>query len=406
MTASSHKIISKRKRFKMVKLPISTFLVATLALIGFIVISFDQFSRQILREVNTNKALRRQLSNSSNNENLNHAERQLELVRKYWSASDKDLNDDKEPGEIGLIHLGKCGGTNLRRTLDLHQDSQIMKFRPYSFHLEFVKPKLGKYHIWIALIRDPIDRIMSSWVFEHPKNYPYKKDPRPHDFKDDLFECYETFNGLLTSGITNRSSRWKTTENNITENNITEYNITCPMLANDIFNEAPDQGYGMYHFQYNFDRALSPLLEVAKDKRIFVIRAESMLKDLNDVEAAIGGRNDTFESLVKYHHFRIPTAGLPRNERTLSDAAMKILCNVMCDEIQVYKGMCKAAENLSMLNYNEVINGVSRNCPKEANMDKCPEAPFWQLNKEQKKTLFDRYNGKYNFPYSGPKLRT
>jgi len=404
MTASSHKIISKRKRFKMVKLPISTFLVATLALIGFIVISFDQFSRQILREVNTNKALRRQLSNSSNNENLNDAERPLELVKKHWSASENDLNDDKEPGKIGLIHLGKCGGTNLKGTLDAHQNSQIMKLRPYTFHLEPVRKKLrlGKYHIWIALIRDPIDRIMSSWVFEHVKNQPYKKDPRPHDFKDDLFECYDTFNDLLINGITNRSSRPVSIENN----------ITCPTLAKDIFNEAPNHGYGMYHFQYNFRRALGPLLEVAtnkkfelaKDDRIFVIRAEYMLKDLNDVEAAIGGRNDTFESINKDDHFHVPSAELPRNERTISDAAMEILCNVMCDEIQIYKGLLKAAENLSDSKYFVMINKLNRTCPKETGLDKCPEDYFWLLKKKEQVALYDRYFDKYNLPYLGLRL--
>jgi len=363
----------------MVKLHISTFLVATLALIGFIVISFNQSFRGTLQQINN-----------------------MKQVRRLHSVSNKDLHDDNEPGKIGLIHLGKCGGTNLKGTLKVHQNSQIMKFRPYTFHLESIRKKVGKYHIWIALVRDPIDRIMSSWVFEHVKNQPYKKDPRPHDFKDDLFECYDTFNDLLINGITNRNSRSVSIENN----------ITCPTLAKDIFNEAPNHGYGMYHFQYNFRRALGPLLEVAtnkkfelaKDDRIFVIRAEYMLKDLNDVEAAIGGRNDTFESINKDDHFRVPSAELPRNERTISDAAMEILCNVMCDEIQIYKGLLKAAENLSDRKYFMMINRLNRNCPKETGLDKCPEDYFWLLKKKEEVALYDRYFDKYNLPYLGLRL--
>ena len=143
---------------------------------------------------------------------------------------------EEDPALIGTIHLGKCGGMTLENTLNAPNQSGtslLVQNRGKRYHID--APKIDLYDNWMVLIRDPIERVKTSWIFEHVDNYPFKKDPRPHAFKYKLFECYDTLDELLTKGL-------------IAEPPYPNDDDICPLMAKQVFQKPScGEGYGMYH---------------------------------------------------------------------------------------------------------------------------------------------------------------
>ena len=307
----------------------------------------------------------------------------------YSSNEDRFLRLESNDGDIGMIHLGKCGGMTLERTFALQPkiDSKIAQRHGDRYHIN--KPVLEKYKTWIAVIRDPVDRIKTSWIFEHVDNYPFKKDARPHAFKYKLFECYDTLDDLLTKGPYSETP-------SATKDDI------CPLLARQTFEEPLHnikEGYGMYHFQFNFSYYFSDLIKVADEKDIYVIRSERMLHDLNEIERELGSPsgNQTFTELTPWNHYRVDSQWqLPKHDRTLSSEGLRILCGILCEEIQIYKQLFRAAKNLNIDDWIETSHQLFAKCPVEAQSSSCP--PRERMSLEDKKRVFDLYFQRWGYP--------
>ena len=298
------------------------------------------------------------------------------------------LEDTKN--KIGTVHLGKCGGITLEHTFRRHRqkrkhramDSIILQRRGKRYHI--YKPDVDLYVNWLVLIRDPIDRILSSWIFEQVDNYPFKKNPRPHAFKYELFECYNHLDVLLTNGVF--------------VNN--DGDDLCPLLARQLF-QSPlcGEGYGIYHFQFNYSHYYTKLLQEAHNKRIFALRSEHMLEDLNAVEVLLGAAsNETFEELAPWNHYKVPSRqNLPYHNTTLSARGLAILCNVLCDEIQIYKQLYRAARNLGQVEWREMMTRLGSRCPSEAASNTCPNREV-RLTQPEKTRIKDAYCGAWGYP--------
>ena len=78
----------------------------------------------------------------------------------------------------------------------------IQKQVPEFFHLN--PPTIEKYDNWIALVRDPVERIQSSWIYEHPDNAQFRVDRVGkflHGFRPKFYECYPTLGCSLEDGF-------------------------------------------------------------------------------------------------------------------------------------------------------------------------------------------------------------
>jgi len=59
------------------------------------------------------------------------------------------------------------------------------------------------------------------------------------------------------------------------------------------------------------------------------------------------------------------------NEKYLSDESKTALCEVLCNEIQVYKELIRGAINLNDDDMDESMEELRRTCPREAMDDIC-----------------------------------
>ena len=58
----------------------------------------------------------------------------------------------------------------------------------------------------------------------------------------------------------------------------------------------------------------------------------------------------------------------------LSDTAKVVLCETLCNEIQVYKQILKRAQNINKQQYIESMKELMASCPKEAAEETCTDA--------------------------------
>ena len=296
-------------------------------------------------------------------------------------ASNSHRHQHRHDAQIGLIHLGKCGGSSLTRTLRKNRrNSTLAKLWPERFHLRSVP--VDRYPSWIGLVRDPVERIRSAWVFEHVQNYRYKVSPRPHAYKNKLFQCYDTLEDLLLTGL----------DNNNNNNNGTWSH--CQLVARQLFQPgAPDAGYGMYHFRYNYKFYYQELLRHVDSKTLYVLRTEHLLDDLNHLEHTLGApTNTTHAQMTHFTHYTLPNENdLPRPKLELSTAALQRLCTILCDETQIYAQLLRVASNLNEHERQSTLQALRTQCPVSSSTLPCPPNNRLKLSESEQGQLHDTY---------------
>lgn len=95
-----------------------------------------------------------------------------------------------------------------------------------------------------------------------------------------------------------------------------------------------------------------------------------MVEDWNSVEKFLGGKADALQPSdipVNNAHAKNMT------ELFLSDSSKFILCQTLCNEIQVYKDIIKRAINFNDNDRHATIEELLKSCPKEAMSSACAE---------------------------------
>lgn len=274
------------------------------------------------------------------------------------------VTEDREGRTIGLIHLGKSGGTVLLETIGSSTPNIMMDRKIEYFHLR--KPIVEKYRDWIVLVRDPIERMKSNYIFEHTKNAPYRVAAPPQNGtieamrqKRMLFECYETLDEAFTIGLATPSE---------------ELN-DCPMLIKKFVTGKFGLPTNQFpHSYYNFEFYFRDLLTIAdrEEKRIYVIRSEHMLDDLNQVHRLISGTDRTaFQAILPDKHYSSKKRELPVHDRTISSIGLHNVCRELCEEIQIYKQVFRRAYNFPefrRLSSSAMVPDLHEKCPDEVNL--------------------------------------
>lgn len=273
------------------------------------------------------------------------------------ASTDATTTNSIRNGTIGVIHLGKCHGMGLRRTIQTIKSGMIRKRGFEVYHMGH--PKYDDHVDWIALVRDPVDRVIASFLYEHPKNAPYLKNPMaatlPFVEKLELYDCFDTVDDLAAAlGAPAKSDD------------------RCLSLAKQLFHRFGKLN-GMPHFVYNYNFYYQELLKQADQKTIYVVRNENMVHDLNRINVKLGGIDSSYTRLRPFSHWKpdVDPAQLPATNRTLSAEGMTNLCLALCHEIQIYKELLDKGVNIDVAEGQVAKSILQQKCPKQVQSNVC-----------------------------------
>jgi Sulfotransferase family len=277
------------------------------------------------------------------------------------------------PRDFGYIHLGKCGGVSLRATLVgyLGRGTRIGEAiaRAKVYHLS--KPEVQKFDEWIILIRDPVDRILSWWTYDHAANFYYRNDYNGFLARSKLwlklFECYPTLDEFVTKGLARKKDTMRSSipSSSDTFNCATLAQMSIPLRGSSFLTS-------FQHLRFNFDRYFHTLLKFANNKTFYVVRAEHMLGDIKSINNRFGDvkpHTYSLSGVLFQSHWR--TKNYPHKDRTISSQGLENLCRHLCHEIQYYKQILELGINLNEETRKESLEQLYDSCPSQVMSDEC-----------------------------------
>merc|ERR1740124_593151 len=352
---------------------------------------------------------------------------------------EEDQNTTNTIGTIGIISLENCREEIIQNIIEKTTNGEIIAqnnraknqvrvvskseisekldedvIKNIKWYQEGEVPKYDQHSEFIALIRNPIDRIIAAFLYEHVKNAPYSKESMTktliHKEKIALYECYDTIDELALNGLSpvhSCTDRCSTLAHRLFYHTIDgrhdiggdipteEHQMMSPFI-NDFSHYYSDilshlqKRQGENQESYNQTTAISssassdqsllpaPQDDTNNNKTIYVIRSEEMLTDLNNIHNQLGGEGSPYKG-ASYSSWKIKTRDLPAQQTKVSAAGMENLCRALCVEIQIYKQILTMAANLDDDAREVSRTKLSKLCPKEEKMDHCE----WKKNNER-----------------------
>ena len=276
---------------------------------------------------------------------------------------------------ICFVHVGKAGGSTVGCALgfSLHcnyaqspLDGLLPSRSTRMFHADTYDCHDNSAY-FLFVVRNPIERIKSAFLYERPKSEAYLKlaFPEYYERRKELYiDCpsfgiMEQFvqDGLKYSGHADE---------------------TCKMRA--ITSVRGEQHYNCHmYFNYQFH-----LEGIPKNGKIITIRNEHLIKDWNTIEHYIGGVHE----IISGEKANKTIAIMNKNsvhvmDKELSHESTTILCSMLCNEIVNYKKILRQSLNLNYLDVQTSIDELRVTCGTYADYEE-GECPVPMPNIQQK----------------------
>ncbi|KAL3797967.1 hypothetical protein HJC23_013205 [Cyclotella cryptica] len=321
------------------------------------------------------------------------------------------IESEIPPNErICFVHVGKAGGSSVGCSLgfSLHcsNTSHVMEgLLPRRTTRIFHADTYDCYDdsaFFLFVVRDPVKRIQSDFLYERPPNEFILKKKFPEYYqrrKEYYLDCpFRTMEDVVRYGLLKNSSARE----------------ECKMRA---FTSLWGTKHFMCHHYFNYQFHLEGL---PQDARILVIRNEvwaclwivfvdcfcpikgmycmllppelllllfdsskscsflcmvsytrrqHLVQDWNGVEHFIGGQSDIIppnSTLAKMNVNKNPQA---EQDKNLSPASQRIVCAQLCNEIVTYKKILRRALNLNPSDVRETMEELRLQCPEMADVE-------------------------------------
>merc|ERR1711862_337047 len=228
-------------------------------------------------------------------------------------------------------------------------DFQIAhKVKEY-FHVR--KPRIDEYKSFIITSRNPVDRMISWFIYAHPKNNLLHS----YDKSTELFDCYDQVDDLVTYGLQKQTNdTLKTTSGK-----------SCQEIAQDVIQGKPSY---YLHMAKNYEYYTSDILQDARNE-IFLLRTENFWSDWQKINFMLGGGS------IKKHkvatHRKGKEGSMKVTSRSISDEGLRNACYSLCHEIQLYKELLNRAVNLSKNDKMRSFQNLKESCPLETESSTC-----------------------------------
>jgi Sulfotransferase family len=291
-----------------------------------------------------------------------------------WNDNTAKVETRQSPNGGAFVHMGKTGGSTLSvllrngchsfmphpcRTDIPHESMALQQIESYYHVPDFPFLQQSHHMLYLMTLRDPFDRTISAFVFEHIRNR-YARNETVDPFKtqkyEDAYTCFPTlqiFVEPLGDDPTNFKYPYK--QNWVSAE-------SCTDLAKAAFNGRVK----IYnHLFFSFQRILSFIPEVHK-QMIYAMRQEHLWHDWTTVNEKLGqskpvsipeeGNRIRNMAILEVQH-QLPVT------RDLNPLGAVSLCNALKQEYRAYFRLLKRAKNLSPDDLEQSIAHAKRNCP-------------------------------------------
>ena len=205
---------------------------------------------------------------------------------------------------------------------------------------------------YLFIVRNPLDRAVSAFNYGKPYTWEQARAKHGEEYykrlKSLYLDCFDTVEQLAAWGLSQGGNA----------------TATCKNRAVDaIEGTVRFENHLFYNFQYHLEM-------VPKDATIITMRTEHLVEDWNSAEAAVGGVDKLLgqdQTLIT----RINTDTSSRHDKYLSDASKSLICERLCNEIQVYKYILNASINLSKKQVQKSLEELKLSCPVVAVATSC-----------------------------------
>lgn len=276
------------------------------------------------------------------------------------------------------MHMGKTGGSTLSLLLrngchsymahpcrEVDHESMASKLIESYYHVpDFGLLRQSHHDFYLITTRDPLDRTISAFVFEHIRN----KDARDEtidEFKRPKYEwayqCFPTlqsFVDLLGDGDQDPSTQFR-------------YPYSQAMVVADSCTDLARAAFHgrvkIYsHLFFSFQR-IGTLIPQINRQTLYVTRQEHLWDDWRAVNEALGQtdgpayipphQEEVRNTTVLELQDRLPVT------RELNERGREMLCRALEEEYQAYFWFLGHAKNLSPHDISQSIAHAKKNCP-------------------------------------------
>ena len=280
--------------------------------------------------------------------------------------------------EICFTHVGKAGGSTVGCSLgfslhchdyDYHNgdeyaqkinrlsSSSLAKRVTHTFHKDVYNCHDDSGY-FLFVTRDPIDRIRSAFYYDRPDDNDLQNDTSgwaasmAHFYHQCPFYHIEDFvqNGLRDEGDASKSCK--------------NWALVALQGLDEIKYSDDSPSHWYYNYQYHFEA-------IPGDSKLLVVRNEHIKEDIRGIENLFGYHEK--ERLQVSNKLMNTNTWTDQADLYLSSESISILCQALCNEIQIYKKILNQALNLSQDELRLSLMELEAKCPYQTIAEECSD---------------------------------
>ena len=303
------------------------------------------------------------------------------------------------PQRYCLMHVGKTAGSavsceviGLQDRGELKCSKTVQETKPSALQRAFA----GRYHMlgqrkrcenafaqkefreYIVTLRNPIDRIISWYYYEHParmksRNHCHLK--QLHRWTNSTDGCFASLDEFARSAMPRNQSGYNEGERSTKDSKGNR--VACSDLAYKVASgktQCPAHNFFNYqHYEQSIQK-MSKDLNITRKARLFAIRTEHLASDWDGLESlysinatpSLGnGRQMKIVGADGRFQNRSGTVTPGKSKSGLSDVGRQALCAALCLDIQAYKRLLYRAQNLETSEVMRSLDELRLACPEE-----------------------------------------
>jgi len=272
-----------------------------------------------------------------------------------------DLNLAPKDKKTCFVHVGKTAGStigcaigfNLHCATKIKAPGLLPRYATNMFHAQMYDCHDDSAY-FVFVVRNPLDRLVSAFNYDKPSDWDdFRKNfgEKHYNFRKRLYrDCpFESMEDVARLGLSNRGTA----------------SGECMRRAAASIEGTEHFGcHSYFNYQYHLEA-------VPANATLMTIRTEHLVEDYNSVEYHLGGEPQVLgpNQTVLAHNNENKVTG--DELKHLSEESKKLVCDKLCNEIQVYKEILRRSINLSEEQVEESIRELSESCPRETAASTC-----------------------------------